>query len=70
VSGIHVGILLGVFALLVVAAGVMRRTWGKAFGTAVQPLVVLSGIVTWPMFVIGAVFSAIWIYYLRLWQLP
>lgn len=68
-SGLKIGVLLVLFALLVVAAAVVRRPFGKAFGTAVQPLVFLGGFVTWPMFVIGAIFGLIWAYWLRLWRL-
>lgn len=69
VSGAAVGCLLGLFVLLVVAAGLLRRPYGRVVGTVVQPLVVLGGFVTWPMFVIGMIFSLIWAYYLRLWRL-
>lgn len=68
-SGVKIGVLLALFVLLVVAAAVVRRPFGKAFGSAVQPLVFLGGLVTWPMFVIGAVFGLIWVYWLRLWRL-
>jgi hypothetical protein len=36
--------------------------------TALQPLVVVAGIISWPMYVVGLAFVAIWIYYLRLWR--
>lgn len=69
VSVAAVTVLLVVFALLVVGATVLRRPWGRTFGSALQPIVFLTGIVTWPMFIIGVVFGGIWIYYLRLWRL-
>jgi len=69
VSTLKVAVLLGLFVLLVVGAAVVRRPFGKALGTAIQPLVFLGGFVTWPMFVIGAVFGLIWAYWLRLWRL-
>lgn len=69
VSPVKVAVLLALFALLVVAAAVVRRPIGKTFGTVVQPLVFLGGFVTWPLFVIGAVFGLIWAYWLRLWRL-
>jgi hypothetical protein len=31
--------------------------------------VVAAGLVTWPMYVVGAVFAAIWVYWLRLRRL-
>jgi hypothetical protein len=32
-----------------------------------QVFVVASGLVTWPMFVVGLAFAGIWVYWLRLW---
>jgi uncharacterized membrane protein YidH (DUF202 family) len=69
VSAVAVGCLLALFVLLCIGAGVIRRSWGKRFGTVIQPLVFLTGFFTWPMFVIGVIFGAIWVYYLHLWQL-
>ena len=62
--------LLVVAMLLIVAAAVLRRPRGLLVGTAVQPLVVAAGVVTWPMYVVGTLFVAIWLYYLRLWRHP
>jgi hypothetical protein len=67
VSAIGVGYLVLLVVLLVVAAVVLRRRHGKAFATMVQPLVVLGGIVTWPMYVVGLIFAGIWWYWLRQW---
>ena len=64
----HVAYLLVVAVLLIVAAAMLRRRHGLAFATAVQPLVILAGVVTWPMYVVGVLFAAIWVYYLRLWR--
>jgi hypothetical protein len=64
----HVAYLLGLAVLLLVAAGLLRRPHGRHAGSVVQPLVVAAGVVTWPMYVVGALFTLIWIYYLRLWR--
>jgi hypothetical protein len=64
----HVGYLVGLVVLLVVAASVLRRPWGLHVGTVAQPLVVVAGVVTWPMYVVGALFALLWAYYLRLWR--
>jgi hypothetical protein len=66
----HVGYLLGLAVLLVIAAALLRRPHGLVPGTVVQPLVILAGVITWPMYVVGALFTGIWIYYLRLWRTP
>ena len=66
---VHVAgvVYLGVLVLLlVVAAGALRRRGGVAVATGVQVLVVAAGVVTWPMYVVGLVFAAIWAYWLRL----
>jgi hypothetical protein len=64
----HVGYLLGVAVLVILAAVLLRRPYGLYAGSVVQPLVIAAGIVTWPMYVVGLLFTAIWIYYLRLWR--
>ncbi len=73
VVGWHVGYLLGLVVLAALAAVVLGRrrggVAGLAPGTAVQPLAVAAGLVTWPMYVVGVLFAAIWAYYLRLWRL-
>jgi hypothetical protein len=67
VSVIGVSYLAVLVVLLVLAAGLLRRRGGKPFATAVQPLVILGGVVTWPMYIVGAAFTGIWIYWLRQW---
>ncbi|MDQ1695745.1 MAG: hypothetical protein QOJ03_1098 [Frankiaceae bacterium] len=67
VSAWHVGYLLAVAVTLVVAAALLRRRGGRLAGSVVQPLVIAAGLVTWPMYVVGALFGGIWVYYLRLW---
>jgi small-conductance mechanosensitive channel len=67
VSAAGIGYLLGLAVLLVVAAAVLRKPRGRVVGTIAQPLVIAAGAVTWPMYVVGALFAGIWVYYLRLW---
>lgn len=57
-----------VVVLLIASIAVLRRSFGKPFATVVQALVIAAGIVTWPMYVVGAVFAGIWIYWLRQWD--
>ena len=66
----HVAYLLGLAVVVIAAAVVLRRPYGLYVGSLVQPLVILAGVVTWPMYVVGVAFTAIWIYYLRLWRNP
>jgi hypothetical protein len=67
VSWLKVGSLFALAVLLMLAAAMLRRHGGKTFASAVQVLAVAAGVVTWPMYVVGAAFAGIWIYWLRLW---
>lgn len=68
VTAWHIGYLLGLVVLLILAAAWLRRPHRLVPGTLVQPLVVAAGVVTWPMYVVGVLFTGIWIYYLNLWR--
>ena len=67
VSALRVGYLFAMAVLLIVAAARLRKRGGKMFATALQVLVIAGGAVTWPMYVVGLAFAAIWVYWLRLW---
>jgi hypothetical protein len=69
VSGVDVGYLAGLVVLLVLAAAMLRRRGGKVVSSAVQVLVIAAGAISWPMYVVGAAFAGIWVYWLRLWRL-
>jgi hypothetical protein len=68
VSAAHIGYLVLLVVALVVAAAVLRRRGGKVVSSVVQALVIAAGVVSWPMYVVGAAFAGIWIYWLRLWH--
>lgn len=67
VSTAGVSYLAALVVLLLVAAARLRKPGGKALGTVTQLLVVAGGVVTWPMYVVGAAFAAIWAYWLAQW---
>jgi hypothetical protein len=67
ISAWRVGYLFLLAVLLIVAAARLRKRGGKVFASVLQVLVIASGVITWPMYVVGAAFAAIWIYWLRLW---
>jgi hypothetical protein len=67
VSVAGVSYIGAVVVLLIVSIAVLRRRPGKVFGSVVQALVIAAGVVTWPMYVVGAAFAGIWIYWLRQW---
>ncbi|GAA2746065.1 hypothetical protein GCM10009868_30050 [Terrabacter aerolatus] len=52
---------LGLGALCIVAAGLMRRPWGVTLGWVVQALTLLSALVVPMMFVVGLFFLALWV---------
>jgi hypothetical protein len=65
--GVAKTVVLIVFAVgLVVAAGMVRRPWGIGLGSVLQVPFVLTGIWIWGMFIVGAMFVAIWLYLLKL----
>jgi len=59
-------ILVVLAVLMIVAAGLVRRPFGIGVGTVLQVLFVLTGILLPAMFVVGAIFAAIWGYLLSL----
>jgi hypothetical protein len=59
-------ILVALAVLMIVAAGLVRRPFGIGVGSVLQLLFVLTGILLPAMFVVGAIFAAIWGYLLSL----
>ena len=59
-------LLLSLAALMIVAAGLVRRPFGIGFGSALQVLFVLTGVMLVAMFVVGVIFAAIWVRLLML----
>ncbi len=59
-AGAAIGIGLGLAALCVVGAGMVRRPGGLALGWAIQVLTVALGFLVTAMFVLGVVFLALW----------
>jgi hypothetical protein len=52
---------LGLAALALVTAGLLRYPWAYALGWAVQVGALALGLVTAAMFVIGVLFGALWV---------
>jgi hypothetical protein len=67
VSAAGVSYLAALALLLVLAAARLRKPGGKIIATSIQLLVVAAGVVTWPMYVVGVAFAAIWAYWLAQW---
>jgi hypothetical protein len=58
--------LAALAVILIVLAGTLRRPGATVVASVVQVLVIAGGLVTWPMYVVGLVFAAIWAYWLNL----
>jgi hypothetical protein len=67
VSALGVGYLVALIVLVILSAARLRKPGGRALATVTQVLIVASGVVTWPMYVVGAAFAGIWVYWLAQW---
>lgn len=65
-SAIAIGYLLGLAVVVIVIAALLRRRGGVIAATVVQVAVIAAGVASWPMYVVGVVFAAIWAYWLHL----
>jgi hypothetical protein len=54
-------IVFVIVVLLIVAAGCTRRPWGIAFGSLLQLVFIGSGLLIGTLYLIGAIFAAIWL---------
>ncbi len=61
-SGWGIGAVVALAVLCVVIAGSMKRRWAWHAGTAVQVLLLLSGLFHWSLAVLGLIFGAAWGY--------
>jgi len=59
-------LLVALAVLLVVAAAMLRRPWGISVGSGLQLAFVATGIMIATMFLVGALFLAIWLRLLTL----
>lgn len=58
---VRTGVCFGVAAVLIVTAALLRRRWGIAVGSALQLVFTATGLLIGTMFLIGAIFAAIWL---------
>ena len=61
-SGWGVGVTITLAVLCVLVAGMMRRPWAWHAGTALQVLLLLSGLLHWSLAGLGLIFAAGWAY--------
>jgi hypothetical protein len=58
---VRTGICIGLAVVLVLGAGLVRRPWGIGLGSVLQVAFFATGILIATMFLIGAIFIAIWL---------
>jgi hypothetical protein len=63
---VRTGICLGVAVVLVLGAAVLRRPGGIGLGSALQVVFVATGFMIATMFLVGALFIAVWLRLLML----
>lgn len=63
---VRTGLCIGLAVLLVLGAAVARRPWGIAVGSGLQVLFLASGFLIATMFLVGALFIAVWLRLLML----
>jgi len=61
-SGWGIGAVVALAVLAAVVAGSMRRSWAWHAGTAVQVLLLASGLLHWSLAALGLIFGATWAY--------
>lgn len=61
----RLAVLLSLAGVLLVAAGLQRRRFGLALGSALQFVVIATGLLATAMYFLGVIFGLIWIYLLR-----
>jgi hypothetical protein len=54
-------VLVGLALVLIAAAALLRRPWGIGLGSALQLVFLLTGVWLVAMFVVGAIFAAVWL---------
>jgi uncharacterized membrane protein len=58
---VRLGILVGLAVVLVLGSALVRRSWGIAVGSALQVVFFATGVLIATMFLVGAIFIAIWL---------
>ncbi|MDQ3464699.1 MAG: DUF4233 domain-containing protein [Actinomycetota bacterium] len=64
-TGVTLSVTLGLAAAFAVLAGMQRRRWGFAAGSAAQVAFIATGFIEPAMFFLGGVFGVIWLYTIR-----
>ncbi|MCU1658449.1 MAG: hypothetical protein JWO57_3105 [Pseudonocardiales bacterium] len=65
-GGTRTSLLIALAVMMVASSALLRRPWGIGVGSALQVPFILTGVWIATMFLVGAVFAAIWLYLLTL----
>ena len=60
--GWAIGAVIALAVIAAALAGMMRRRWAWAAGTALQVLLLAGGLLHWSLAVLGLIFGAAWAY--------
>jgi hypothetical protein len=64
-TGVRLTLLVVLAVVLLLSAGLQRRPYGLALGTAVQVPLLLTGLLNSVMWIVAGVFVLIWLYLLQ-----
>jgi hypothetical protein len=64
-TAVRLGLLLGLAAALLVAAGLQGRRAGRVLASVLQSAVIATGLLAGVMYVLGVLFGLAWLYLLR-----
>jgi hypothetical protein len=65
-TAVKLSLLIALAVLFIVAAGLIRRPAGIVLGSVLQVALIACGLMTQAMFILGAIFAAIWLYELQI----
>jgi hypothetical protein len=51
--------------VLILAASRAHRRSGRMLGSLLQPVLIVSGLLAWPMWILGVMFAGLWVAMLR-----
>jgi hypothetical protein len=61
-SGLGIGAVVALAVLAILVSGTMKRRWAWHAGTAIQVLLLASGLFHWSLAVLGLIFGGAWAY--------
>lgn len=65
-TGLRLTLLLVLAVVLILSSGIQRRPRGLVIGTVLQVPLVLTGLMTGAMWIVGGAFVLIWLYLLQI----